>query len=69
MPLILLEMFSKRQLEVIALLLQGKSTKLIAQELGISMRAVEYHLTHIYEKLDVSSRAEAVVRLINLCKK
>jgi DNA-binding CsgD family transcriptional regulator len=55
--------FTPREADVIAQLLQGKSNKQIALELGISNRAVEFHLSSIYTKLGVSSRAEAIIRL------
>ena len=55
--------FSKRENEVIALLLKGKSNKQIAQSLGISTRTVEFHLGNIYSKLQVNSRSEAILRL------
>ncbi|MCA1900228.1 MAG: LuxR C-terminal-related transcriptional regulator, partial [Chloroflexi bacterium] len=54
---------SKREKEVIELLLQGKSNKQIAFALGVSASAVEYHLKNIYKKLQVNSRTEAVLRL------
>jgi hypothetical protein len=44
-------------------LLQGKSNKQIALELGISNRTVEFHLGNIYTKLGVASRTEAVLKL------
>ncbi len=55
--------FSKREWEVIDLLLQAKSNKQIAQMLHISESTVEYHLQHIYAKTNVESRAEAIVKL------
>ena len=55
--------FSEREKEVIALLLQGKSNKQIALALNIAQSTVEYHLKNIYQKLEVSSRTEAVLRL------
>jgi DNA-binding CsgD family transcriptional regulator len=60
--------FSAREHEVIALLLQGKSDRQIAAELKISTRTVEFHLTDIYQKLGVASRAEAIglLRMIDL---
>jgi DNA-binding CsgD family transcriptional regulator len=58
--------FLDREMEVARLLMEGKSNKQIALQLGVSTRAVEHHLTHIYEKLGVNSRAEAVVKLIRL---
>lgn len=59
------EEFSLREQEVAKLLLAGKSNKEMAVQLGISTRAVEFHLTHLYEKLGVCSRVEALIRLIN----
>jgi DNA-binding NarL/FixJ family response regulator len=61
--------FTERELEVIQLLLKGKTTKLMASQLDISTRTVETHLTHIYEKLEVCSRIEAVIKLIHLFEK
>jgi DNA-binding CsgD family transcriptional regulator/photosystem II stability/assembly factor-like uncharacterized protein len=55
--------FSEREKDVAKLLLRGKSNKQIALELGISSRTVEFHLGHIYAKLRVSSRIEAILKL------
>jgi LuxR family transcriptional regulator, maltose regulon positive regulatory protein len=54
---------SKREKDVIELLLQGKSNKQIALTLGISESTVEFHLRSVYRKLQVSSRAEAILKL------
>lgn len=56
---------SKREWEVLILLLQGKSNKLIASSLGISKRTVEFHLKNIYTKFEVSSRIELILKLGN----
>ena len=56
---------SRRELEVIHLLLQGKSNKLIAFALGVSVRTVEFHLKNVYAKLQVNSRMELVLKLGN----
>lgn len=61
--------FTEKELQVIRMLLDGKSNNQIALQLGVSARAVEHHLTHIYENLEVSSRAEAIVKLIHLFEK
>ncbi len=37
---------------------QGMTTRQIAEALFISRKTVEYHLRHIYQKLEISSRAE-----------
>lgn len=56
---------SKREREVIKLLLQGKSNKLIAISLDISDRTVEFHLKNIYAKYQVNSRLELILKLVN----
>ena len=56
---------TNREGEVVKLLLQGKSNKLIAASLGISNRTVEFHLKNIYAKYQVSSRIELVLKLGN----
>lgn len=55
--------FSKRELDVISLLLQGKANKEIALALGITERTIESHLGSIYSKLGVTSRTSAVIKL------
>lgn len=56
---------SNREWEVIELLLQGKSNKLIALSLSITERTVEFHLKNIYAKFQVSSRVELILKLGN----
>jgi DNA-binding CsgD family transcriptional regulator len=54
---------SKRENEVVQLLLQGKSNKQIAAMLGISTSTVEFHLKNVYAKLEVRSRTEVILNL------
>ena len=54
---------SKRERDVAELLLQGKSNKQIAVTLAIAETTVEFHLRNVYAKLQVSSRAEAILKL------
>ncbi len=54
---------SNREREVANLLLEGKSNKQIASALGITVRTVEFHLKNIYEKLQVGSRVELILKL------
>ena len=51
-----------REREILALLGEGLVNKEIGVRLGISDHTVKTHLTAIYEKLDVSNRAEAVAQ-------
>jgi DNA-binding NarL/FixJ family response regulator len=55
---------SKREKEVIELLLKGKSNKQIALSLDISVHTVEFHFKNIYTKLQVSSRIELILKLV-----
>ena len=50
-----------REREVLCLVSQGRSNHQVARELGLSVRTVEAHLTHIYNKLGVGSRTEAAL--------
>ncbi len=59
----LLAVLSRRERDVVDLLLQGKSNKQIALSLGISERTVEFHLKNIYNKLQVASRVELILKL------
>ena len=50
---------SARELEVLRLVATGKSNRVIAEALFISERTIERHLSNIFTKLDVPSRAAA----------
>jgi DNA-binding NarL/FixJ family response regulator len=51
---------SNREREILALLADGLGNKQIAARLGISTNTVKTHLELLFDKLGVSSRAEAV---------
>ncbi|HEY1787908.1 MAG TPA: response regulator transcription factor [Verrucomicrobiae bacterium] len=55
---------SPRELEILALLSEGLTNKEIAVRLGISSETVRTHLGHIYEKLHVQGRTEAVTKYL-----
>ncbi|HRV96354.1 MAG TPA: response regulator transcription factor [Anaerolineae bacterium] len=50
-----------REMEVLALVVEGKTNQEIGLALGISEKTVEKHLVNVFAKLDVSSRVEAAV--------
>jgi DNA-binding NarL/FixJ family response regulator len=58
--------FTRREIEVLSVLKCGESNYRIASALGVSEKAVEKHLTHIYEKLHVNSRFEAILQIQHL---
>jgi DNA-binding CsgD family transcriptional regulator len=52
---------SKRERETLTLLAEGLSNSEIAERLGISEKTVRNHLSHLFDKLGVWSRAQAIV--------
>lgn len=57
---------SKRELTILNYISKGLSNKEIAKEIFISDRSVEYHLTKMYNKLNVKTRGEAVAEGMRL---
>ncbi|MEG0794421.1 MAG: LuxR C-terminal-related transcriptional regulator [Bacilli bacterium] len=55
-----------REQEVFELLILNKSTRDIAEFLGISEKTVRNHVSNAIQKLGVKGRAQAVVELIKL---
>ena len=60
------EELTERELEVLSLAARGFTNKAIGVQLGISDRTVQGHLAHIFNKLQASSRTEAVMRAVSL---
>ena len=56
---------SVREKEVLGLLVEGLSYKMIAAKLNITYDTVRAHMKKIYEKLHVASMTEAVAKAIN----
>jgi len=50
---------TRREVDVLACLMEGKSNREIATELDLSPSTVKAHLTALYRKLGVSSRMQA----------
>ena len=59
-----LSQLSDRELDVLKLLIEGHSYKIIAEKLFVSPHTVRFHLHNIYEKLHVRSRMEAVAKSV-----
>jgi len=60
------DMLTERQIEVLALLSQGKPNKVIGRTLGISEGTVKIHLAAIFRTLNVRNRTEAVIAIQSL---
>ncbi|MDM7999004.1 MAG: response regulator transcription factor [Dehalococcoidia bacterium] len=58
------DILSDREKEILRLATKGLSNADIAKELYLSVRTVQGHLGHIFNKLQVGSRTEAVVRAL-----
>lgn len=58
------EKLTRREEEIMQLLIVGCLSKEIADKLSIGIETVNSHLKHIYEKLHVRSRTEAVVKYL-----
>lgn len=65
-PVLLNELnnLSTREKEILECIVEGMSYKMIAGACKISIDTVRFHIRHIYEKLHVSSKSEAVVKAI-----
>jgi ATP/maltotriose-dependent transcriptional regulator MalT len=57
---------TKRELEILSLVIEGHSSKKVAELLFISKRTVDFHLDNIYNKLHVSNRMQALQRATKL---
>lgn len=52
-----------RERGLLKLLMTGKPSKVMALELGISQKTVDFHRVHILEKMGVDTQTELVIRL------
>jgi DNA-binding NarL/FixJ family response regulator len=59
-------LLSDRELDVLGCLVEGQTTIQIASRLFISENTVKTHVRHIFEKLEVSNRAEAVGKALQM---
>lgn len=58
------DIFSERELEVLAQLARGYSNKQIARCLHLSENMVKFHLKNLYRKLDARSRESALAQAL-----
>ena len=57
-------LLSEREKEILQLMVQGHNYKTIAEKSFISYETVRTHVKHIYKKLHVASRSEAIMKAI-----
>jgi len=55
---------SQREIEVLNCLVEGMDNKAVAEKLFISVQTVRNHIRHIYEKLQVHTKSQAVVKAL-----
>ncbi len=60
------ESLTERELAVLRLAAKGESNKQIAQELHLSARTVQVHLSNVFAKFGVASRTEAVLHALKM---
>ena len=60
------DLLTARELEVLRLLAEGASNKVIARRLGISFHTAKFHVASIAAKLDATGRTDAVAQAIRL---
>lgn len=58
---------TRRELEIIALVVGGYANKFIAEQFSISEHTVKHHLTNIFDKVGVSNRLELALFAIHHC--
>lgn len=58
----LIEPLTRRQLEVLGLIVEGRTNREIANQLHVSANTVKKHINHIFGKLAVRTRAQAIAK-------
>ena len=53
--------FSRRELDVLELVSTGMTNTQVADQLGLTVHAIKFHLASIYRKLGAANRTEAAV--------
>ncbi len=59
------DLLSPREYEILSLLADGRKYQEIADQLFVSYDTVKTHIRHVYEKLEVRNKAEAISRFLS----
>jgi LuxR family maltose regulon positive regulatory protein len=59
---VLIDPLTERELEVLRMIAEGHSNQEIAEQLVVTLGTVKAHISHIYSKLDVRSRTQAIIK-------
>ena len=57
---------TEREAQVLALVAEGRSNTEIARELGLSLKTVQNHVSHVLAKMQVRDRTQAALRMRGL---
>jgi DNA-binding NarL/FixJ family response regulator len=58
------ENLTEREIEVLSLAARGMSNKEIAEALSVTVRTVKAHISNLFDKMDVASRTEAILKAV-----
>lgn len=56
---------TKKEIEVVKSVVEGHSNRFIANKLLVTEQTIKFHLTNIYKKMDVKSRAQLIIKILN----
>jgi DNA-binding NarL/FixJ family response regulator len=59
---------TRREREVMQLIMQGYTNRQIAHALGIAEHTIERHLTNLYRKLEVTNRTSAALKFLHVSR-
>ena len=52
---------SRRERDVLLLIVKGLNNKQIARELGLSLNTTKHHVSRLFDRIDVASRLQAAI--------
>lgn len=62
-------MLTERQIQVVNLIMKGKSNQEIADHLFVSVKTIKFHCWRIYKRLEVKTRGQLMAKMVQLSKK